>query len=514
MRPVILDGHNDLALRVWQGQEPRHIDLASAGEAASRAGSSRSRPRGAAELRGRPLRAAARRADRRDEARAAVDGMLGALEGLDVCVVRGSRRSLPGRVNAIVHLEGAEPLAPDLSDLEHGTSAGCARSGSPGRGRTRSARACRSVSRRSPDTGPGLTEAGLDLVHACNLLGHPRRRLASERGRLLGRRPAHPGADRRDPLERARALRRRRGTSPTGSSTRSASRAGSSASTSPSCSCARTAASRRRARSTRSCGTSTTSPRGSASITSRSARTSRAPRSRTSSAAIAGLPRLVEALARGRLRRGEALAKITHRNWLRVLGDDLAALGALLPAAGLDPRPTLLDAVARFAAPGFAVDLGAGTGRDTLELLRRGWRVLAIDREAGGDRAARELAGADADRLETEGRPGSSEAAWPACELVNASFALPFCPPGRVPGALAADRRLDPSRRPLRRPVLRPERRLGPHGAARCTPARSSSELLRAVRGRAARRVRGRDGPTAIGKSKHWHLYHVVARKR
>jgi trans-aconitate methyltransferase len=30
----------------------------------------------------------------------------------------------------------------------------------------------------------------------------------------------------------------------------------------------------------------------------------------------------------------------------------------------------------------FAVDLGCGAGRDTAELLRRGWRVLAIDAEA------------------------------------------------------------------------------------------------------------------------------------
>ncbi|MEJ1932020.1 class I SAM-dependent methyltransferase [Nostoc sp. NIES-2111] len=30
-------------------------------------------------------------------------------------------------------------------------------------------------------------------------------------------------------------------------------------------------------------------------------------------------------------------------------------------------------------APRFAVDLGCGDGRDTVELLRRGWRVLGID---------------------------------------------------------------------------------------------------------------------------------------
>jgi len=55
-------------------------------------------------------------------------------------------------------------------------------------------------------------------------------------------------------------------------------------------------------------------------------------------------------------------------------------------AAGVDPRPTVLAALERFdrESPGarFAVDLGCGTGRDTLELLRRGWRVLAIDSQA------------------------------------------------------------------------------------------------------------------------------------
>jgi membrane dipeptidase len=30
---VIIDGHNDLALRTWRGEEPRHIQLAAAAEA-------------------------------------------------------------------------------------------------------------------------------------------------------------------------------------------------------------------------------------------------------------------------------------------------------------------------------------------------------------------------------------------------------------------------------------------------------------------------------------------------
>ena len=50
---------------------------------------------------------------------------------------------------------------------------------------------------------------------------------------------------------------------------------------------------------------------------------------------------------------------------------------------GKGPRETLLSALDSFGREGlvngFAVDLAAGEGRDTLELLHRGWKVLATD---------------------------------------------------------------------------------------------------------------------------------------
>ena len=48
------------------------------------------------------------------------------------------------------------------------------------------------------------------------------------------------------------------------------------------------------------------------------------------------------------------------------------------------PRRTLLAALDRFgdgAAGALAVDLGCGDGRDVIEMLRRGWRVVAVDAE-------------------------------------------------------------------------------------------------------------------------------------
>ena len=100
------------------------------------------------------------------------------------------------------------------------------------------------------------------------------------------------------------------------------------------------------------------------------------------------------------------------------------------------PRRTLIDALARFApsaTPRFAVDLGCGDGRDTIELLLRGWSVLAIDAEG----AAIERLQSRAD-LPKEARFSClcqrfEEATWPVADLVNASFSLPLCPPDRFP---------------------------------------------------------------------------------
>ncbi len=43
------------------------------------------------------------------------------------------------------------------------------------------------------------------------------------------------------------------------------------------------------------------------------------------------------------------------------------------------PRKTIVTALAAFEEPGVAIDLGCGEGRDTVEISRQNWAVLAID---------------------------------------------------------------------------------------------------------------------------------------
>ena len=163
----------------------------------------------------------------------------------------------------------------------------------------------------------------------------------------------------------------------------------------------------------------------------------------------------------------------------------------------------------------FAVDLGCGTGRDTLELLRRGWRVLAVDATIEAIErllVGRNLSEAERDRLET--RVSRFETAeWPSADL---------------------------STRALRSRSARPptSRRYGRGSRCPSTAAAVSAAILFGDRDgwsseeeltfhtrREAETLFSQfelelfdeveeDGKTAVGKAKHWHLFHVVARRR
>ncbi len=197
-------------------------------------------------------------------------------------------------------------------------------------------------------------------------------------------------------------------------------------------------------------------------------------------------------------------------------------------AAGDDPRETLLIALERFDAEGtigFAVDLGCGTGRDTAELLRRGWRVLAIDSQAQAlERlVARDEAVDAGDRLET--RVATFEdATWPGADLVTSSFALPFCARERFPAvwertvtSLRAGGRFcgqlfgDRDQWATSPPEAFADRA---SGAAMTFHTRDEVDVL--LRGFDVEHLHeiDEDGQTAVGAPKHWHLYHVVVRKR
>jgi SAM-dependent methyltransferase len=80
--------------------------------------------------------------------------------------------------------------------------------------------------------------------------------------------------------------------------------------------------------------------------------------------------------------------------------------------------------------PLVATDVGAGEGRDTMELLRRGWVVTAIDNSTEGCKALRQTASkANLDSNLTVQETTYAKATYPKVDLVNAYLALPYCHP-------------------------------------------------------------------------------------
>ena len=103
----------------------------------------------------------------------------------------------------------------------------------------------------------------------------------------------------------------------------------------------------------------------------------------------------------------------------------------------LPPHKALVLAADNFEREGprarRAVDIGCGGGRDTLELLRRGWSVIGIDVTQAALDQVRDRAGDAGGRLQLVlGR--MEDTTWPAVDLVNAGFALPFCERAAFPG--------------------------------------------------------------------------------
>ena len=173
----------------------------------------------------------------------------------------------------------------------------------------------------------------------------------------------------------------------------------------------------------------------------------------------------------------------------------------------------LIQAVAAFDAEGpgprHAVDLGCGHGRDTLELLRRGWTVTAIDLTAESLDRLRTRAGPDS-RLTTI-HAAMEDATWPSANLVNASRALPFCAPDRFDELWA---RIGAS--------LAPRGRFSGHLFG---PRLSwASEVVTHSREAALDLLAGfeverfdefeSDETGVLGRPQHTHAFRIVARKR
>jgi SAM-dependent methyltransferase len=172
---------------------------------------------------------------------------------------------------------------------------------------------------------------------------------------------------------------------------------------------------------------------------------------------------------------------------------------AFLPSARADTRDRV------------AIDLGCGDGRETLALLERGWKVVAVD---AAPEAIALLRGSvppeDAGRLTTV-VGAFHEVELPDADFIYASVSLPFCVPGEFANVWRAITAA------LEGGAVFAGHFFGPHDSWASTPdmtfhTREELELLFEGFDVHLLREEDEDGE-AVSGPKHWHLFHVIATK-
>lgn len=179
------------------------------------------------------------------------------------------------------------------------------------------------------------------------------------------------------------------------------------------------------------------------------------------------------------------------------------------------PRKTLLaalDAFGKTPRDARVIDLGCGDGRDVIEELRRGWNVVAVDAEPEALRQLQERPlppGSDVTPVNAR----LEEVPIPlGVQLVNSSFAMPLCEPGafrrtweRIREALPSGGRFS-------------GQWYGPRDSWAGRPSMtfvSRDEALALLQGLDLEMFEEEeaDGVTPRGNAKHWHIFHIVAKK-
>ncbi len=175
------------------------------------------------------------------------------------------------------------------------------------------------------------------------------------------------------------------------------------------------------------------------------------------------------------------------------------------------PWPLLIRAAALAPKGGRALDLGAGAGRDTRYLLEHGFHVTAVDAEAA---SVALLAALPPDHLRVvQSSFEDLDFAFATYDLISAQFALPFMPKerfatvfGRLKAALAPGGVFAGQFFGVHDQWNTPDRAMTFLTRAEAEALLTDLEVIELTEEDA-------DGHVADGSPKHWHIFHILARR-
>lgn len=90
------------------------------------------------------------------------------------------------------------------------------------------------------------------------------------------------------------------------------------------------------------------------------------------------------------------------------------------------PHPMVKKIIDMNIKPGNAIDLGCGAGRDTVYLIKNGWKVLSIDREDTKEIISSKLDNEEIKRFRFDNH-NFENIELEKNNLLVANFSIPFC---------------------------------------------------------------------------------------
>jgi SAM-dependent methyltransferase len=173
------------------------------------------------------------------------------------------------------------------------------------------------------------------------------------------------------------------------------------------------------------------------------------------------------------------------------------------------PWPLLMRAVDLVPQRGSALDLGPGAGRDTRYLLAQGFQVTAVD---ASPHAVSALESLDAENLRVV-QSAFEDFAFATYDLINAQYSLPFVAPDRFDGLFARVKRALAFGGVFTGQFFGPRDQWHTEGRPMTFLSREQAEALLRDLECVEFSEEEIDGHLADGSPKHWHTFHVIARK-
>ena len=175
------------------------------------------------------------------------------------------------------------------------------------------------------------------------------------------------------------------------------------------------------------------------------------------------------------------------------------------------PRTNIRKFVDMKIKPGICIDLGCGAGNDTIFLIKNGWKVIAIDKENTENIIRNNLNNEEQNSLEFEKQDFENITLKP-CDLLVANLSLSFCNKkyfselwNKIVNSISKDGYFVGNFFGINdtwanRPYMT------------FLSKEDVLDLFLAFETIDFKEIE-RNGKTALGKTKHWHIFNVIAKK-